>query len=109
MIFRSAFWLCIGFVLVAPHGTDFGAIASQTRDQAIAAGSEAAQQLITTQILADQTVTRAVATAVVDQLVTSSKPTTSSSSRSHSADLPMQVSPAVPFVFPHPRPAAMMG
>ncbi len=108
MIFRSAFWLCIGFMLVAPHGTDFGAIASQTRDQAIAAGSEAAQQLITAQILANQTVTRAVATAVVDQIVTSSassKPT--SSSRPRSADLPMQVSPATPVVFPHPRPVVL--
>jgi len=101
--------------VVAPHGTDFGAIASQTRDQAIAAGSDAAQQFVTTQILADQTVTRAVASAVVDGLTTPRKASpskltaskVSSSSKSPSADLPMQVSPATPFVFPRPRPASM--
>jgi hypothetical protein len=105
MIFRSAFWLAVGFLLVAPHGTDFGAIATDARNQAIAAGTEAAQQLITTQILAEPTITQAVATAVVAKLVTSSQ---TSSPNSHNADLhPMQGSPARPFVFPFPRPAAL--
>jgi hypothetical protein len=99
MIFRSAFWLTVGFLMVAPHGTDFGAIASHTRDQVVSAGTDAAEQLIVSQILADQTLTKSVARSVVTRLV--------SSSTSPSADLPMQDSTAATFVFPRPRPAAM--
>jgi hypothetical protein len=105
MIIRSAFWLAIGFLVVAPHGTDFGSIASQARDEALAAGTEAAQEIVTTRTLANPTVTQLVASAVVDKLVLSSR--TTSSSRPHSADFPMQDSPAAPFVFPRARPAAM--
>jgi hypothetical protein len=49
-VLRSAFWLTLGFVLVAPHGTDFGAGATALKDQAVEAGLEAGQQLIVSQI-----------------------------------------------------------
>ena len=45
-LLRSAFWLTIGFLLVAPHGTDFGAAATALKDQAVEASLEAGQQLI---------------------------------------------------------------
>ncbi len=94
MILRSAFWLTVGFVVMAPHGTDFGAVATQARDQAISAGTQAAEQIIVSQVLTNAD----VAKTVVRKL---------SSSHSPSAVLPMQDSPAQPFVFPRPRPAAM--
>jgi len=92
-VLRSAFWLAVGFVLVAPHGTDFGAAATAVKDQAIAAGVEAGSQLITSQIL-----TNAMAPKVAAAVIKTSTP---------SVDLPMQDSPTAPFVFPRPRPAAM--
>jgi ABC-type siderophore export system fused ATPase/permease subunit len=45
-IVRSAFWLGLAFVLMAPKGTDFGAAATDLSQQAMAAG----QQLIVSQI-----------------------------------------------------------
>ncbi len=48
-VLRSAFWLTVGFLLVAPHGTDFGAAATSLRDQAVGAGIDAGKQLIATQ------------------------------------------------------------
>ena len=49
-VFRAAFWLTVGFLLVAPHGTDFGAAATTLKDQAVEAGIEASQDLIVKQI-----------------------------------------------------------
>jgi hypothetical protein len=91
MIIRSAFWLCVGFVLVAPHGTDFGAAATQVRDQAIVAGSQAV-----TQIVVDQALGSEAAKVVTASLV---------SPRSVLRSVPRSSIPA--FVFPRPRPAAM--
>ena len=93
MILRSAFWLTVGFMVMAPHGTDFAAIATNAKDQAIGAGTQAAEQIIVSQVLANPAVTKAVVGKVVLP--------------SPSADLPMQDSPAPAFVFPRPRPAAM--
>ena len=53
MIIRSAFWLCVGFALVAPHGTDFGAAAAQVRDQAITAGTQAVAQIVVDRALSE--------------------------------------------------------
>ncbi|HEX4298638.1 MAG TPA: hypothetical protein VHZ56_11510 [Devosia sp.] len=90
-VLRSAFWLTVGFFLVAPHGVDLGAQVAAMKDQAIAASVQAGQQFIATQIVAGAS--KAVAIAA-----TPSTP---------SVDLPMQVSPTQPFVFPRQRPAAM--
>jgi len=90
-IVRSAFWLAVGFALVAPHGTNFGAAAEAVKDQAISAGMQAGAQIVTSQILQN---------AALPKLIASSKTSTPS------VDLPMQDSPT-PFVFPRPRPAAM--
>ena len=92
MILRSAFWLTIGFFLVAPHGTDFGAAASQVRDQALAAGTQAATQIIVSQINADP-----LGKLIATRLATSTP----------SVAPPMQDSTTAAFVFPRPRPAAM--
>ena len=49
-VLRAAFWLTIGFFLVAPHGTDFGATVNGVKDQAIAAGVQAGEQFVASQI-----------------------------------------------------------
>ena len=98
-ILRSAFWLVIGFFLVAPHGTDFGAAASQVKDQEITAGTQAAEQIIVSQVFNNDP----VAGAAVAKLSSTVQSTTTS----HSVALPMQDSSTRPFVFPMPRPAAM--
>jgi hypothetical protein len=91
MILRSAFWLAIGFAIVAPHGTNLGQAAAQLRDQAIASGTEAATQIIVSQVLDTP-----VARAAVGMLPTSTQPAVHS------------VQDATPtFVFPRSRPAAL--
>lgn len=91
MIVRSAFWLCVGFALVAPHGTDFGAAASLVRDQAMEAGTQAVVQIVADQALRPGTVTMAAAKLLPIPSVVH----------------PMQDSSTPAFVFPRPRPAAM--
>jgi hypothetical protein len=49
-VFRAAFWLTVGFLLVAPHGTDLGATATALKDQAVEAGVRAGRELIVSQI-----------------------------------------------------------
>ena len=93
MIFRSAFWLTIGFLVMAPHGTDFGAIASNAKDQAIGAGTEAAEQIIASQVLTNPAVTK----AVVGKLVSSAQAVVP----------PARDLRAPSFLFPRPRPAAL--
>ena len=92
MILRSAFWLCVGFALVAPHGTDFGAAAAQVRDQAMTAGTQAVAQIVVDQALNESTLK-----SIGAKLVSSSP----------SVVHPMQDLPTAAFVFPRPRPAAM--
>jgi hypothetical protein len=87
-IFRSAFWLAIGFAVVAPHGTDFGATASTLRDQAVQAGIEAGGQIAMTQVTAK-------ALPVLIDLATST------------ASVTKFQSPVGPAVFPRLRPAAL--
>ena len=91
MILRSAFWLAVGFAIVAPHGTNLGQAAAQLRDQAIASGTEAATQIIVSQVL-DTPVARAAA----GKLPGSTPPAV------HSSEEAMPT-----FVFPRPRPAAL--
>src|SRR3569833_1775298 len=98
-ILRSAFWLVIGFFLVAPHGTDFGAAASQVKDRAITAGTQAAEQIIVSQVFGNDQ----AAGAVVAKLSS----TVQSTAISHSVALPMQDSSTRSYVFPMTRPAAM--
>lgn len=88
-VVRSAFWLCIGFLLVAPHGTDFGAAATALKDQAVEASLEAGQQLIVSQVTS------------ADHL-----PDLFASVARNSLDTTYLV-PAVETVLPRPRPAAL--
>jgi hypothetical protein len=92
MILRSAFWLVVGFALVAPHGTNLGETATQVKDQAIAAGSAAVTQMIVSQVFSDPVVQKTVAGKLT---------------RTPSVTLPMQDSTTPAYVFPRPRPAAM--
>ena len=94
MILRSAFWLAVGFALVAPHGTNLGQAAAQLRDQAIATGTQAATEIVVSQVLSEPV---ANANAIVaTRLPTSRQPVVHS----------MPESP-VDYVFPRPRPAAL--
>ena len=86
---RSAFWLTVGFLLVAPHGTDFGATATVLKDQAVEAGIAAGQQLIVSQITASN--------RLPDLLV----------SVAHASLDTTFVTPQVATVLPRPRPAAL--
>ena len=97
-VLRSAFWLTIGFLLVAPHGTDFGAAASEAGNQAVAAGAQAAEQIIVSQVL-----TQPIANAVVSRLSSSVQSKLPSRSLASSMQEPATQS----FVFPLPRPAAL--
>ena len=91
MILRSAFWLAVGFAIVAPHGTNLGQAAAQFRDQAIASGTQAATQIIVSQVLDEP-----VARAAVGRLPTSTQPAIHATE-----DAPPT------YVFPRPRPAAL--
>jgi hypothetical protein len=87
-ILRSAFWLTVGFFLVAPHGTDFGAAATSLRDQAVEVGIEAGTQLVVSQVNA-QTLPALLELTMPAQ-----------------TDI-IQQSPVGPTVLPRPRPAAL--
>jgi len=90
-VLRCAFWLTIGFLIVAPHGAaDLGATATALKDEAVTAGLAAGQRLIVSQI--------ATPDSLPDFLL---------SSPTAAAALPMQVSPSVQIVVPRPRPAAL--
>jgi hypothetical protein len=49
-LFRAAFWLVVGFLLVAPHGTDLGSAATSLQAHAVNAGLKASQQIIVSQM-----------------------------------------------------------
>ena len=88
-IFRSAFWLVIAFMVLAPHGTDFGAAANNLRHQAVDAGIEAGSRIVMTQVTAQ-------ALPALIELATSTEPR-----------LTNRQSPAGPAVFPRLRPVAL--
>ena len=92
-IFRSAFWLTIGFLVVAPHGTDFGTTATSIKNQAVAAATDVGEQLIAGQFLPK----KYSSSALLDVTASIVSP----------AALPMQDPPTAPLVFPRSRPAAM--
>lgn len=89
-LLRSAFWLSLAFVLVAPHGVDLGAMVAGAKDQAVAAGMQAGQDLIVSQILAPVQQPNALTIEAI--------------TNTPSIDLPMQGSPKSAVPFPRPRP-----
>jgi hypothetical protein len=91
-IVRSAFWLGLAFVLMAPKGTDFGAAATDLSQQAMAAG----QQLIVSQIANTtcDTIECLGGKAVIATVLTEVP----------SVDPSMQDSSNSPVPFPRPRP-----
>jgi hypothetical protein len=91
-IVRSAFWLGLAFVLMAPNGTDFGAAATNLSQQAMAAG----QQLVVSQIANTNcdTIECLGGKAVIATVLTEVP----------SVDPSMQDSSNSPVPFPRPRP-----
>lgn len=94
-IVRSAFWLGVAFVVMAPKGTDFGAAATDLSQQAMAAG----QQVIVSQILENDcnTIECLGGKAVIATVLT----------KVPSIDPSMQDSSNSPVPFPRPRPDRM--
>lgn len=91
-LLRSAFWLTVAFILIAPKDVDLGQKAQAMSAQAVSAG----QQLIVSQIMASDCSTiecvggKAVMAAVVTKLP--------------SVETPMQDTSITPVPFPRPRP-----
>lgn len=73
-LLRSAFWLTIGFILVAPRDADLGEVARSLSTDAVAAG----QQLIVGEILKTEcgTLQCAGGKAVLTSLVAPAAPST---------------------------------
>src|SRR5688500_5322628 len=94
-IVRSAFWLGVAFVVMAPKGTDFGAAATDLSQQAMAAG----QQVIVSQSLENDcnTIECLGGKAVIATVLT----------KVPSIDPSMQDSSSSPVPFPRPRPDRM--
>lgn len=95
-VLRSIFWLAIGFILVAPRGTDLGGEARGLSNAALAAG----QQLIVDTILDTDcgTLQCVGGKAVLTSLVAPSSP-------SGAAPVPGTATDLVPL--PRPRPDRM--
>jgi hypothetical protein len=94
-IVRSAFWLGVAFLVMAPKGTDFGAAATDLSQLAMAAG----QQVIVSQILEnDCTTIECLGGKAVIATVLTKVP---------SIDPSMQDSSNSPVPFPRPRPDRM--
>jgi len=91
-LLRSAFWLTVAFIMIAPKDVDLGRRAQDMSAQAVAAG----QQMIVSQILSSECSTlecaggKAVLAAVTTKLP--------------SIELPMQDNSSTPVPFPRPRP-----
>ena len=91
-LLRSAFWLTVAFILIAPKDVDLGQRAQDMSAQVVAAG----QQAIVSQILSSECSTiecaggKAVLAAVTPKLP--------------SVELPMQDTSKPPVPFPRPKP-----
>lgn len=91
-LLRSAFWLTVAFVVIAPKDVDLGRKAQDMSAQAVAAG----QQMIVSQILASEcsNLECAAGKAVLAAVTT----------RLPSVETPMQDHSSTPVPFPRPRP-----
>ena len=91
-ILRSAFWLTVAFVAIAPKHVDLGATAGDFSSRAMAAG----QQMIVEQVLKTEcTTVECIGTKAVVAAVLTEIP---------SSDSSMQDSSINPVPFPRPRP-----
>lgn len=95
-VLRSAFWLTVMFLIIAPKDFDLGKTASEASAQGLKAG----QQAIVSQVLASECSTFECAggKAALTVLAGSKFP---------SVDMPMQVTSNNPVPFPRPRPDRM--
>ena len=91
-LLRSAFWLTVAFVVIAPKDVDLGARATDVSSQAMAAG----QRAIVSHILESEcTTVECIGTKAIVAAVLPDIP---------SADSSMQDSSNDPVPFPRPRP-----
>jgi hypothetical protein len=95
-VLRSAFWLTVMFVIIAPKDFDLGKTASEVSAEALKAG----QKAIVSQVLASDcsTIECAGGKAALTVLAGSKLP---------SVDIPMQMTSNIPVPLPRPRPDRM--
>jgi hypothetical protein len=92
-VLRSAFWLTVAFVVIAPKDVDLGATASDYSARAMAAG----QQVIVSQVLANECSTvECIGTKAIVAAVLPKIPSVDSSMQDSSINDPVP--------FPRPRP-----
>lgn len=96
-VLRSAFWLTVMFLIIAPKDFDVGKTASEASAQAL----RASQQAIVSQVLASDcsTLECAGGKAALSVLTAGSK--------FPSLDTPMQMTSSIPVPLPRPRPDRM--
>ena len=90
-LLRSAFWLTVAFILIAPKDVDLGQKAQDLSTQAVSAG----QQLIVSQILSAECSTLECA---------GGKAVLAAVTKLPSVETPMQDHSSTPVPFPRPRP-----
>ena len=95
-LLRSAFWLTVAFILIAPKDVDLGKRAQDMSAQAVAAG----QQIIVEQILASECST-------IECVGGKALVAAAASSKFPSVDVPMQNISNQPVPLPRPRPGRM--
>jgi hypothetical protein len=95
-VLRSAFWLTVMFLIIAPKDFDLGKTASDASAEALRAG----QQVIVSQVLAGDcsTLECAGGKAALTVLAGDTFP---------SVDIPMQMTSNIPVPLPRPRPDRM--
>ena len=95
-VLRSAFWLTVMFLIIAPKDFDLGKTAGEASAQALKAG----QQAIVSQVLASECST-------LECAGTKAALTVLSGNKFPSVDIPMQTTSNTPVPFPRPRPDRM--
>lgn len=95
-VLRSAFWLTVMFLIIAPKDFDLGKTAGEASEQAFKAG----QQVIVSQVLASDcsTLECAGGKAALSVLAGNKFP---------SVDMPKQSTSSMPVPLPRPRPDRM--
>ena len=103
-LLRSAFWLTIAFVVIAPRNADLGATVSGLTADAMAAG----QKAIISQILqSDCTSIECAGGKGILQILGNKSVLLPPGTKSPSVDSPMQDASSLPVPLPRPRPDRM--
>ncbi len=95
-LLRSAFWLTVMFLIIAPKDFDLGKTAGDASRQALEAG----QKAVISQVLATECTTLECASGKAALTVLAGN-------KIPSVDMPMHTTPSMPVPLPRPRPDRM--